>query len=107
MRFGSTSPLAVRSSEDLGRFGLGMKTASISQCRLLTVISRSGGTLSACSWDLEHLAKQVSNDWEILVHTNETLKASPIIAPLLGPLTVWGTGTIVCWQHIDGMFPDR
>jgi len=107
MRFGSTSPLALRSNEDLGRFGLGMKTASISQCRLLTVISRAAGALSACSWDLEHLAKQVSQDWEILVHTNETLAASPVIAPLLGTLAAWGTGTIVCWQHIDGLFPDK
>src|SRR5436190_8200694 len=32
MRFGSTSPLFQRSKDDLGRFGLGMKTASISQC---------------------------------------------------------------------------
>jgi len=107
MRFGSTSPLAHRRSEDLGRFGLGMKTASISQCRLLTVISRAGCELSACSWDLDHLARQASHDWEILVHTKETLLASPVIAPLLGTLEKWGTGTIVCWQQIDGVFPEQ
>lgn len=107
MRFGSTSPLDRRSVDDLGRFGLGMKTASISQCRLLTVISRADGKLSACSWDLDHLAKQVTHDWTILVHTEETLTASPVIAPLLETLAVWGTGTIICWQHIDGLFPDK
>ena len=107
MRFGSTSPIAIRQSDDLGRFGLGMKTASISQCRLLTVISRSGATLAGCSWDLEHLAKQVSHNWEILFHTEETLVASPVIAALLPDLATWKTGTIVCWQSIDGIFPDK
>jgi hypothetical protein len=107
MRFGSRSPHARRADDDLGRFGLGMKTASISQCRLLTVISRVGGTLSACSWDLEYLSRNESQDWEIFVHTNDTLLASPVIAPLLGTLAVWGTGTIVCWENIDGMFPDK
>ena len=106
MRFGSISPLERRSAEDLGRFGLGMKTASISQCRLLTVISRAGDKLSACSWDLDHLAKQVTDEWTMLVHTEETLLASPVIAPLLETLTAWGSGTIVCWQQIDGLFPD-
>jgi hypothetical protein len=107
MRFGSTSPLTIRSSDDLGRFGLGMKTASISQCRLLTVVSRSNEKLSGCTWDLDHLAKQSSTSWEIHVHTKETLKASPVISPLLANLKIWKSGTIVCWENLDGMFPDR
>src|SRR5258708_3144611 len=40
MRPGSKNPLADRSSEDLGRFGLGLKTASFSQCRILTVATK-------------------------------------------------------------------
>lgn len=44
MRFGSKSPSAKRESDDLGRFGLGMKTVSISQCRHLTVASKKGDT---------------------------------------------------------------
>ncbi|MCK4790053.1 MAG: ATP-binding protein, partial [Desulfobacteraceae bacterium] len=39
MRPGSKSPLELRKPSDLGRFGLGMKTASFSQCRRLTVVS--------------------------------------------------------------------
>lgn len=35
MRFGSRNPVEKRAKNDLGRFGLGMKTASISQCRHL------------------------------------------------------------------------
>ena len=107
MRFGSTSPLATRGAEDLGRFGLGMKTASISQCRLLTVVSRVGGETAGCAWDLDRLAKSDSPDWDLLLHTPATLAASPVVAPLLGTLATWGAGTIVCWQLIDGIFPDK
>jgi len=39
MKHGSANPKQVRAPNDLGRFGLGLKTASFSQCRNLTVIS--------------------------------------------------------------------
>ena len=107
MRFGCSSPIESRSAEDLGRFGLGMKTASISQCRLLTVISRAEGKLSACSWNMDHLAKQVSHEWTILVHDKKTLRSFPVISQLIETLEKWGSGTIVCWQNIDGLFPDK
>ena len=45
MRPGSQNPLDQRKEDDLGRFGLGLKTASFSQCRSLTVVSNiSGGS---------------------------------------------------------------
>ena len=55
MRLGSQNPLAPRSAADLGRFGLGMKTASFSQCRRLTVavvLRRAAGRTAAAtpSW---------------------------------------------------------
>ena len=40
MQYGSKNPIEERSEKDLGRFGLGLKTASLSQCRCLTVISK-------------------------------------------------------------------
>lgn len=36
MQYGSRNPLEIRDENDLGRYGLGMKTASLSQCRILT-----------------------------------------------------------------------
>ena len=42
MRFGSRDPREARSGVDLGRFGLGLKTASLSQCRRFTVVSQIG-----------------------------------------------------------------
>lgn len=65
MRPGSQSPLALRTPHDLGRFGLGLKTASFSQGRRLTVRSstRSSSAATRC-WDLDHVTKV--NDWQLL-----------------------------------------
>lgn len=48
MRYGSRSSLEARNSVDLGRFGLGMKTATMSQCRELTVVSKKERREAVC-----------------------------------------------------------
>lgn len=58
MRHGSRDPRLARDSRDLGRFGLGLKTASLSQCRRLTVVSWKDGQRSARQWDLDHVARR-------------------------------------------------
>ena len=55
MRLGEQSPLDARDSNDLGRFGLGLKTASFSQCRRLTVASRKTDAVGCLRWDLDIL----------------------------------------------------
>ena len=60
MRYGSTNPLEKRKESDLGRFGLGLKSASLSQCRHLVVISKRRNKLSAYSWDLDYVIKKGS-----------------------------------------------
>ncbi len=65
MRPGSRSPLAERQANDLGRFGLGLKTASFSQCRRLTVVSRQKGETCAAVWDLGHVAE--TDEWLVQV----------------------------------------
>jgi DNA topoisomerase VI subunit B len=52
--------------ESLGKFGLGLKTASLSQCRVLTVASRTqkSGRMEVRQLDLDHI--EDTNDWEIL-----------------------------------------
>lgn len=47
MKYGGISPLDKRLEKDLGRFGLGMKTASLSQCKVLTVVSKKNNEISA------------------------------------------------------------
>src|SRR2546428_7939377 len=65
MRAGSRNPLDDRDPRDLGRFGLGLKTASFSQCRRLTVRSKTkdGGAITRC-WDLDCIGR--TNDWRLL-----------------------------------------
>lgn len=58
MRYGSTNPLEKRSENDLGRFGLGLKSASLSQCRHLVVISKQNNSISAYSWDLDYVIEK-------------------------------------------------
>ncbi|MGZ2411120.1 histidine kinase/DNA gyrase B/HSP90-like ATPase [Sphingomonas sp. F9_3S_D5_B_2] len=53
MRPASSNPSDERSPDDLGRFGWGMKTASFSQCKRLTVVSQKNGKLSGATWDLD------------------------------------------------------
>src|SRR5215475_1523372 len=63
MRYGSDRSY---SSSALGHFGLGLKTASLSQCRCLTVASRRrrNGRIAARRWDLDLVAERDSWDLE-------------------------------------------
>lgn len=73
LQFPSSSPDDNRKINDLGRFGLGMKTASFSQTRCFTVISRTQGSekFFARTWDVNHLKK--SGKWEILINSDEEI----------------------------------
>ncbi|MFC1574758.1 ATP-binding protein [Gemmatimonadota bacterium] len=67
MRLGSRSPLEERAATDLGRFGLGLKTASFSQARRLTVITRpTPDRTFVRRWDLDHLARPKVKGWQLL-----------------------------------------
>lgn len=58
MRYGSSNPLAERATDDLGRFGLGLKAASLSQCRRLVVVSKCNNEINACAWDLDYVIQK-------------------------------------------------
>lgn len=91
MRPGSRNPLDDRASGDLGRFGLGMKSASFSQCKRLTVMTRKDGITSAATWDLDEVSR--TNRWEIELHEDHS---SIPWSDQLG-----GHGTLVVWQSLD------
>ena len=71
MRFGSRDPRSARAQKDLGRFGLGLKTATFSQCRRFTVISRTNAETSAAIWDLDTVRQQ--NEWKYSFRTALTI----------------------------------
>jgi hypothetical protein len=102
MRFGFRSPGAKRDPEDLGRFGLGMKTASISQCRHLTVVSKSAGKTSACEWNLDAMISHGASEWNARTVDPQSLPNDGILADLIAKyLADKKTGTIVLWQNLD------
>lgn len=74
MRLSESSPLTRRSAHDLGRFGLGLKTASLSQCRRLTVASRQNGQTHCLRWDLDEIARRADDGWYLLEEAAEGSK---------------------------------
>ncbi|MFD2035175.1 ATP-binding protein [Belliella marina] len=93
MRPGSQSPASERKNNDLGRFGLGLKTASLSQCRMLTVLSRKKTQkLSYWCWDLDYITAPDTEGWTILqkAEKDDLLKAGKMIS-----------GTVVIWDNLD------
>ena len=83
MKLCSKDRYQTRSKNDLGRFGMGLKTASLSQCRQLTVESNMNGQSTSVTWDLDDLQK--IDDWKV---KNNFLKSR-------------NKGTKVIWKKID------
>ena len=92
MRPGSTSPLEKRDSKDLGRFGLGLKTASFSQARELTVVTRTrpSGPADVRRWDLDVV--EASREWRLLRTAPSTLPVGEVEGR---------HGTTVVWSKCD------
>jgi hypothetical protein len=92
MKPGAKNPLSDRDEKDLGRFGLGLKTASFSQCRHLTVASKaSGNELSYWTWDLDYVRQ--SGLWNLI-------KITPN-GDIIAQLDLMEQGTVVQWKSID------
>lgn len=97
MQYGSADPAQARSEKDLGRYGLGLKTASMSQCRVMTVISKKNGEIAARRWDLDYIAKHKDIVWPLLILENDEWKDLPGVEVLKNRKS----GTVVLWQSID------
>ena len=83
-------------TDDQGRYGLGLKTASMSQCRTLTVATRAAtGAMRTHirSWSLDHVMS--TDSWQVL-----RLSRNEAPAPVLSPLT-HDHGTVVLWEDLD------
>lgn len=91
MRPGSQNPLESRLEKDLGRFGLGLKTASFSQCRKLTVMSKKADYAPVYwTWDLNYVAD--TNKWELIKWIPEEFTNA---------MDDVKSGTIVIWSDLD------
>lgn len=94
MRFGSRDPRDMRRGFDLGRFGLGLKTASLSQCRKLTVATMKNQQLSVARWDLDECDRR--GQWWLERPDVSELPNEPVSL-----LKKQGRGTAVIWEDLD------
>jgi len=97
MSLGGKGPRTKREAGDLGRFGLGLKTASFSQAKKLLVISKTenGECLNGIEWDLNHVIE--SNRWEA-----KLLSQSECISELSRrDIESFIHGTAVIWNQCD------
>lgn len=96
MKIGSKNPLAKRSDKELGRFGMGLKTASFSLGKRLTVLTKRAGRAHVRCWDLDVVAE--TNQWHLRT------QAFPESLEWLG--TIAGhSGTVVLVEKLDRAAP--
>lgn len=105
MKFPSNSPSNMRNMYDLGRFGLGMKTASFAQTRKFTVISREKGTkdYKARTWDVDYLT--LEKKWKIIINSDDEIntiltKYRALSKGFLKEFEGYEPNTIVVWQGL-------
>jgi len=100
MRLGDRNPLDRRAENDLGRFGLGLKTASFSQCRRLTVATTGKDELQCLRWDLDVLASSPDDGWHLIEGPDDSAAA------LVADFGERGKGTLVLWEVLDRIVSD-
>lgn len=99
LRFAGMGPSSPRDSSDLGRFGLGLKTASLSQCSRVTVTTVKGGIVSNLGWDIDEL-RNSNGRWIPAHSSSEIIQGHK-------RLLEDRDGTIVRWQKLDRLLgPD-
>lgn len=97
MRPGSKNPSEIRGARELGRFGLGLKTASFSQARKLSLISKKQGSIPVYwTWDLDFVKQ--TGSWDLIKYVpNDSY---------LVEISKMQSGTIVIWNDIDRVVKD-
>lgn len=101
MCYGSQANETEREDTDLGRFGLGMKSASLSQCKKMTVVSKSNGSVSAYRWDYDEVSKKSNNGkWYVLQLEPEEISKLNCFQELQNIRE----GTLVLWEEFDVLY---
>lgn len=95
MRYGSMASEEQRADDDLGRFGMGLKSASLSQCRRLTVISFDGIEYHGYRWDYSYIIEK--QDWIIQELSKEEIE----LVPFADAFILQKAGTLVVWDDFD------
>lgn len=102
MRLGEKNPLTDRAENDLGRFGLGLKTASFSQCRRLSVTSKKESDCHSLYWDLDIIANDPLDRWLLIDGPPPT-----IMTDINKFENEFSSGTIVVWEIMDRVVTEK
>ncbi|OOS26709.1 hypothetical protein B0681_02260 [Moraxella porci DSM 25326] len=97
MRFAYIGPNEVRKESDLGRFGLGLKTATFSQARRLIVLTSKNKEINCVEWNLDHVINQ--GKWLLQIREPKDINLDDDLVKLVEP-----HGTIVIWREVDRVF---
>ncbi|MCY7714215.1 ATP-binding protein [Bacillus altitudinis] len=92
MSIGSKDPREHRRANELGRFGMGLKTASFSLGKRLSVLTKKDGIYFERCWDLDHVSE--CNEWQLFTKIPEEIKLQ------LDDIKE-ENGTIVCIDKLD------
>lgn len=89
---GSKDPDEERNEKDLGRFGMGLKTASFSQCKRLTCITKKENyaIIKRC-WDIDFINQE--NEWQLLDYVSDEL--------FIDKIANQKSGTLILWEKLD------
>lgn len=95
MLLGSNRLGKVDSEKELGRFGLGLKSASFSQCRKFIVVTKQKKDINAMSFSLDDV--ESCGEWCTMVLEKKEYENVPEVSRLLD----YESGTLVVWQDFD------
>ena len=104
MEIGSADPNEIRPSQDLGRFGLGLKTASFSMAKKLLVVSKKNSIVSNAEWDLDMVAFE--DKWEVSEY--DELEISEILESVntYTHYNNWEQGTLIIISELDRLIDE-
>lgn len=104
MEIGSADPNEMKPSEDLGRFGLGMKTASFSMAKKLLVISKKNSTISNAEWNLNTVASE--DKWEISEYDESEILMILESIDTYTQYNNWKQGTLIIISELDRLIDE-
>ena len=104
MEIGSADPNKMRPSEDLGRFGLGMKTASFSMAKNLLVVSKKDSVVSNAEWNLDTVASE--DKWEISEYDESEMSMILESIDTYTRYNNWEQGTLIIISELDRLIDE-
>lgn len=99
MDLASGDPVLLRQSSDLGRFGMGMKTASFSMGRNLLVVSKKDNLISNAFWDIDYVIQE--GKWQTLSWDEKTIDVLIKSLPTSFEMCFEGSGTLIVISNLD------